>query len=102
MRVNIISRGKRRSAVAVAAYRSGEKISCEYHDRTFFYPRKEGEVIHKQIFLPENAPEHLRDRAVLWNEVEWIEPSKKSRLAKEIRIALQCELTQEQNIALAQ
>jgi hypothetical protein len=112
MRVTIISRSagknkkkskrKCRSAAKKAAYISGEKIYCAYTDKTYFYPRKHNEVIHKEIFLPDNAPEHLRDRTTLWNEVERTEPSKHARLAREIRIALQCEFSREQNIALAQ
>ena len=45
---NIISRGKGRSAVAAAAYRSGSRITNEYDGVVHDYRRKRG-VIDKQI-----------------------------------------------------
>jgi ATP-dependent exoDNAse (exonuclease V) alpha subunit len=99
--VVIISRGNGQSAVAAAAYRSGGMLSCEYTERLYCYTRKHGEVAYTQIFLPPHAPERLQDRETLWNEVEWVESKSNSRLAREIKIALQRELSLEQNIDLA-
>ena len=50
--VNIISRGKGKSAV----YISREKIKNEWDGVTHDYTRKQG-VISKEIFLPDHAPE---------------------------------------------
>ena len=47
---NIISRGKGRSAVAAAAYRSGSRITNEYDGVVHDYRRKRG-VINKYFFL---------------------------------------------------
>ena len=62
--IKIISRGKGKSAVAAAAYRSGEKLVNNYdgvlHDFT-----KKGGVIHKEILLPDNAPREFSDRSTL-------------------------------------
>jgi ATP-dependent exoDNAse (exonuclease V) alpha subunit len=98
--VQIISRGKGKSAVAAAAYRAGERIKNEYDGRIHDYTRKSG-VVYTKIMLPTNTPVRYLNRAVLWNSVEKIEKSANSQLARELDIALLVELTLEQNIALA-
>ena len=98
--IQIISRGKGKSAVAAAAYRAGESITNDYDGVTHDYTRKGG-IVHTEILLPENAPTKYYERAILWNAVEKIEKSKNSQLAREINIALPIELTREQNIILA-
>jgi len=97
--IKIISRGKGKSAVAAAAYRSGETITNEYDGLTHDYTRKGG-VVHTEILLPDNAPTEYTDRAVLWNAVEKIEKAKNSQLAREIELALPKELTLLQNKSL--
>ena len=98
--VQVISRGKGKSAVAAAAYRAGETIKNEYDGVIHDYTRKGG-VIHTEILLPSHAPAEYADRAVLWNAVEKIEKAVNSQLAREIDIALPAEFTREQNISLA-
>ena len=97
--IQILSRGKGRSAVAAAAYRTGETIKNEYDGVTHDYTKK-SDIVHTEIFLPEHVPPEYADRAVLWNAVEHIEKSKNSQLAREIEIALPKELSAEKNIAL--
>ncbi|MGL5514508.1 MAG: MobQ family relaxase [Sporomusa sp.] len=97
--IKVISRGKGKSAVAAAAYRSGEKITNEYDGITHDYTRKGG-IAHSEIQLPENAPPEYLDRATLWNAVEEIEKNRNSQLAREIELALPVELSKEQNIEL--
>ncbi|MDO4574285.1 MAG: MobQ family relaxase [Planctomycetia bacterium] len=97
--LKIISRGKGKSAVAAAAYRSGESLTNEYDGVTHDYTRKGG-VVHTEILLPENAPAEYADRSLLWNAVEKIEKAKNAQLAREIEIALPQELTREQGISL--
>ncbi len=97
--IKIISRGKGKSAVAAAAYRSGEIITNEYDGITHDYTRKGG-IVHTEILLPQNTPNEYSERAVLWNAVEKIEKSKNSQLAREVELALPAELTREQNISL--
>ena len=97
--IKIISRGKGKSAVAAAAYRSGEKLTNEYDGITHDYTRKGG-IVHTEILLPDNAPPSFSDRSVLWNAVERIEKAKNAQLAREIEIALPHELTREQGISL--
>ena len=49
--ISIVSRGKGKSAVGAAAYRSGEKITNEWDGMTHDYTRKCG-VVHTEIMLP--------------------------------------------------
>ena len=93
------SRGKGKSAVSAAAYRSGEKIKSDYDGNTHDYTRKGG-VVHTEIMLPQYAPLEYADHSVLWNAVEKIEKAKNAQLAREIEIALPKELSAEKNISL--
>jgi len=97
--IKIISRGKGKSAVAAAAYRSGEIITNEYDGITHDYTHKSG-IAHAEILLPDNAPNEYHDRAILWNAVEKSEKNCNAQLAREIELTLPVELTQEQNIEL--
>ena len=97
--IKIISRGKGKSAVAAASYRSGEKIKNEYDGIVHDFTRKGG-IAHTEILLPRNAPQEFVSRSVLWNSVEKIEKSKNSQLAREIEIALPKELSREKQIEL--
>jgi len=95
----IIGRSGGKSAVASAAYRAGEKLHDEHIGQTFDYTKKRG-VDYTEILAPSNAPEWASDRSRLWNEVENIEKSKNSQLARELNIALPKELTRDQQIEL--
>lgn len=93
--VKDIGRGKGRSAVACAAYRSGEKLNCERYGLEQDYTKKQG-VEFKKIYAPENAKKELLDRQSLWNEVEKVEKRVNSNLAREFEIAFPHELNAEQ------
>src|SRR5699024_11849860 len=69
--VQTISRGKGQSAIASAAYRSGEKLHSERYGKDNFYPREVQPETY--IMKPEHAPEWVLDREKLWNSVEEIE-----------------------------
>ena len=97
--IKIISRGKGKSAVAAAAYRSGEKLTNQYDGIVHDYTRKSG-VAYTEIMLPTHAPPEFSDRSALWNSVEKIEKAKNSQLAREIEIAIPKELAPEQQIQL--
>ena len=99
MNINIISRGKSKSAVAAAAYRAGEQIKNDYDGEVHDYTAKKG-VTYTEIILPNNAPIEFRNRATLWNAVEKIEKNSNAQLAREIRVALPKEFDREQNINL--
>ena len=93
-------RSKGQSAIASAAYRSGEKLYSEYYGEYSDYTRKGG-VICSEIILPSHAPPEYQDRAILWNTVEQVEKHPKAQLAYSFDIALQNELSMEENIGLA-
>ena len=40
--ITIVQRSQRQSAVAAAAYQSGEKLFCEYDQQVKHYPEKRG------------------------------------------------------------
>ena len=54
-------------------------------------------MICSEILLPSHAPERLKDRETLWNEVERIEQHPKAQLAYSFDIALQNEFSTEEN-----
>ena len=98
--VTQIKRSAGQSAVAAAAYRSGEKLHSEYYGEDSDYTRKGG-VICSEILLPPHAPPSFSDRETLWNAVEKVERGKKAQLAYSFDIALQNEFSMEENIDLA-
>ena len=97
--VKIISRSKGQSAIASAAYRSGDKLHDERYDENQDYTNKRF-IEHSEIQLPENAPQKYLDRATLWNSVEKAEKAKNAQLAREVELALPRELSAEQRIKL--
>ena len=98
--VRHVSRGKGQMVVASAAYISGQRIFDSYYNKIHDYTSKSG-VIFTEILTPEYVPERLNDRETLWNEVEHVERNNKAQLAYSFDIALQNELTLEENIRLA-
>ena len=98
MSIKIGSKSKGQSAVAAAAYRSGEKLTDKETGLTSDYTKKEG-VVFSEISLCENAPSEYADRATLWNAVHQIEKNKHSRLWREFEVALPQELSREEQIA---
>lgn len=59
--IKIVQRSKRQSAVAAAAYQSGDRLFSEYDQRQKSYSEKQG-IVHTEILLPENAPPGYADR----------------------------------------
>ena len=49
------------SAVAAAAYQSGERLSSEYDQTQKYYSHK-SEIVHTEIMLPPHAPPEYADR----------------------------------------
>ena len=95
--IKIIGRNCGRSAVASAAYRSGEELyNAEtglIHDFT-----KKGGVFMTEIMLPDNAPAEYADRATLWNAVQKIEKRSDAQLAREVEVAFPTEMTKDQRV----
>lgn len=97
--IKIIKRSQGRSAVAAAAYRSGQKLTNEWDGITHDYTKKGG-VVHSEILLPAHAPPEFTDRSALWNSVEKTEKSNNAQLAREIEIALPAEIDRHSQILL--
>lgn len=89
--VKNISRAQGRSAVACAAYRSGEKLIDERQGKEQDYTKKTG-VEFTKIYAPIGTNAELLDRGQLWNAVEKTERRKDANLAREFEIALPQEL----------
>lgn len=89
-----ISAGKGRSAIASAAYRSGEKLFDDQEGRHYFYARSV--MPDSFILTPKNAPAWASDREQLWNEVERKDRRANSRYAKEFNVALPVELSEDE------
>ena len=95
IQASVISRSSGGSAVAAAAYRSGEKLTDERTGEQHDYSRRSG-VDGSEIIAPEGAADWVRDRDRLWNAGELSEKRKDSQVAREVRVALPRELTPEQ------
>ena len=72
-KITIVKRSQGQSAVAGAAYQSGERLFSEYDQKTKFYNKKK-ELVRAEIVLPSHAPPGFADRATLWNAVEAVKP----------------------------
>lgn len=91
----IISRSGGSSSVSSAAYRSGEKLEDKRSGITYNYGRKQ-RVDSTIILATPSAPDWVKNRERLWNEVERSEKRKDSQLAREFNIALPTELSKDQ------
>ena len=97
--IKIIKRSKRQSAVASAAYQSGERLFSEYDQKQKYYPHK-NEIVHTEIMLPPHAPPQYADRNTLWNAAEAVEKQWNSQLARRIVLAIPREIPSEQHADL--
>lgn len=97
-----VSRSDGVSSVAKAAYRhrsvmiderTGEKHGEKSANRD--------DLVYAEILAPDNTPDFLiKSSNKLWNFIEKTEKRKDARTAKEFKITLPTELSNEQNIAL--
>ncbi len=89
----------RRSAVAAAAYRSGQRLYDDSQGRWFSFDKPD--VVHTEILAPgPDAPAWVFDRQTLWNMVEKSEKRQDAQLCREIELTLPRELTPDQRISL--
>ena len=100
-KVTIVQRSENQSAVAGAAYQSGENLYSEYDQKWKNYrTKKQDEIFYKEIMLPANAPAEYADRNKLWNAVESVENQWNSQLARRIIMALPKEVPKEQYVEM--
>lgn len=97
--IRVIQRSNGKSAVASAAYQSGEKLYSQYDRETKSYDAKEG-IIHAEIMLPPHAPPEYADRSTLWNAVEKIENQWNSQLARRFHLVIPREIPPDQYVKL--
>ena len=97
--IKIVQRSNRQSAVASAAYQSGERLFSEYDQKQKYYSHK-SEIVHTEILLPPHAPPEYTDRNTLWNAAEAVEKQWNSQLARRLIIAIPRELPPEQYAGL--
>jgi hypothetical protein len=96
MTAKVISRGKGQSAIAAAAYRSGERLKDREADEIKHYTARAERIVTAGIMRPSDTPELFQNREELWNAVEGFEKRRDAQLAREIEIALPHELTDQQ------
>jgi len=92
----IISRGKGQSAIAAAAYRSGERLRDEQANEQKYYQTRAERIEFTAILTPKDAPAWAQDRNQLWNHAERAEKRKDAQLAREIEVSMPHELTAQQ------
>lgn len=98
--VELISRGKGRSAVQIASYCARERLYNAYNGRIYYPPLKD-DLVYNRIMLPDNAPKNLYDRETLWNTVELTERSINARLARSLYFSLPIGLDIDTHIRMA-
>ncbi|MEW6844925.1 MobQ family relaxase [Klebsiella pneumoniae] len=97
-----VSRSDGVSSVAKAAYRHRsvmiDERTGEMHGEK---SANRDDLVYAEILAPDNTPDFLiKSSNKLWNFVEKTEKRKDARTAKEFKITLPTELSNEQNIAL--
>ena len=97
--ISIVQRSQQQSAVAAAAYQSGEKLFCGYDQEVKHYPEKRG-IVHNEILLPANAPRSYADRNTLWNAAEAVEKQWNSQLARRWVLTIPREIPPDQYAVL--
>lgn len=97
--VKTVSRSTGRSAVAAAAYRSGDTLTNERDGRQHNYANRTG-VDDSFIIAPAGC-EWAYDRSTLWNAAEQAEKRSNSVTAREYVLALPAELDAKERAGLA-
>lgn len=99
--VKVLSRSKKHSAVAAAAYRAGsslfETLTKIQHD----YSRRNG-VVANLCLAPKGAPDWAVDPTRVWNAAQDAERRKDAALAREFEISLPHELDDAQRLKLVE
>lgn len=88
--------GKRQSAVAGAAYRSGTSLQDALTGEIHNYVNK-CDVYPDEIIAPEGAEAWVYDRGELWNQHEAKERRKDAQIYREVRVALPKAFKPDQN-----
>lgn len=97
-----VKRSKGHNVCRRAAYNSCTKITDNQSNHVFDYSDRKAPVYH-DVMLPKEASEIYKDISILWNVVEAHEIRKDAQVAKELLLALPCDIgvTLDDKIALA-
>ena len=84
----------KRSLIAMAAYRSGERLYSELYQKENYYGHR---LVKPDAFIlkPDYVPSEFSNREYLWNKMELAETSSNAQLCREVNIALPVELSNE-------
>ncbi|MEQ5676787.1 MobQ family relaxase, partial [Providencia stuartii] len=96
MQFKILKRSEGKSAVYLTAYNNRLRARDERTGDLYNYTQK-SDLYYSEVMLPNNAPENFRDPVTLWQNIEHVESRKDAQLSRYAIIALQNELTIEQN-----
>jgi len=99
--VKMIGRSDGRSAVACAAYRSGERLHDERYAKEHNYAPRRG-VTQTGILAPKDAPQWAFNREALWNRAEAVEKRKDAQVAREFELALPHQVSADVRVALVE
>lgn len=99
--ISCLSRTRGQSAIALASYISRDKLYDERKELRYDFSHKK-DLVHREIMLPENAPEKFYNREFLWNEVEKVEKNKNAKIARVLRISLPKEFDHNTQIKMTQ
>lgn len=97
--VKTVSRSTGRSAVAAAAYRSGDTLTNERDGRQHNYANRTG--VNDSFIIAPAGCEWAHDRSTLWNAAEQAEKRSNSVTAREYVLALPAELDAKERAGLA-
>ena len=104
LKIRSVSRGRKESAVAKAAYIARDKLRDARTGVTHDY-RRTGNLDHAAILSPSGTPpashEWTQSRVTLWNSAEAAENRRDARVAREYTIALPHELSADDRRQLA-
>ena len=97
--VKTVSRSSGRSAVAAAAYRTGDTLTNERDGRQHDYAKRKG--VDESFIIARSGCEWAHDRSTLWNAAEQAEKRSNSVTAREYVLALPAELDAKDRADLA-
>ncbi|RFT08034.1 hypothetical protein DYB39_20825 [Providencia rettgeri] len=96
MQFKILKRSEGKSSVYLTAYNNRLRARDERTGELYNYTKKE-DLYYSEVMLPNNAPSRFSDAVTLWQNIEQVESRKDAQLARYFIVALQKELTLEQN-----
>ena len=98
--IKIVQRSNRQSAVAAAAYQSGERLFSEHDQKQKYYTEKRG-IVHTEIMLPPHATAVSTQTATpCGTPPKHVEKQWNSQLARRIVLAIPREIPPEQHADL--